>query len=180
MSSSDLRVVVDQMPADPVKPAPSKLPKWLQSKRNKALTGLGLLTLIAIPAIVAPVVVSQQKKQQQNALNADRSRQQEQMARDAELQNEDPDDFDAVDSPKRPTTRFNATKYTGVTRGNRTSRLKVPPRSWAAANRTRASLTRPERWTPFVKIRDGQVGLPAAQSFLHDLVMHQAVSHPAS
>ena len=65
MSSSDMHVVVDQMPTDPVKPKPSKLPSWLQSKRNKGLAALGLLTLIAVPAIVAPVVVSQQKQQQQ-------------------------------------------------------------------------------------------------------------------
>jgi hypothetical protein len=162
-SADDLQVVVDPMPADPVKPAPSKLPSWLQSKRNKALTGLGLLTLLAIPAIVAPVVVSQQRKQQQQLSLSDQS-QSEQMARDAASQNEDPDDFVAVDSPRRPrTTRFNATRFnsTGVTRGNRTSRLKVPARSWALANKTRDTLTKPERWTPFVKIRDGQVGSAA-------------------
>lgn len=164
-STDDMHVVVDPMPADPVKPAPSKLPSWLQSKRNKALTGLGLLTLLAIPAIVAPVVVSQQRKQQQHQLSPSDQSQAEQMARDAASQNEDPDDFDAVDGPRRPgTTRFNATRYNGigVTRGNRTSRLKVPARSWTLANKTRASLTKPERWTPFVKIRDGQVGSAAA------------------
>jgi type II secretory pathway pseudopilin PulG len=170
MSSSDLQVVVDQMPADPVKPSPSKLPKWLQSNRNKALTGLGLLTLIAIPAIVAPVVVSQQKQQQQNALRSTDPAS-EQYARDAADQNEDPDDFVAVDSPRRPTTTFNATRYGGnTTRRGKTSRLKVPPRSWANANKTRASLTRPERWTPFVKIRDGQVR-PAADWVPHARVV---------
>lgn len=172
MSSSDLQVVVDQMPADPVKPSPSKLPKWLQSNRNKALTGLGLLTLIAIPAIVAPVVVSQQKKQQQNALRStDPSS--EQYARDAMDQNEDPDDFVAVDSPRRPTTRFNATRYSGNTT-RRGTRLKVPPRSWANANKTRASLTRPERWTPFVKIRDGQVR--GAVDWMPHVCVHTSVT----
>lgn len=160
-ASDDMRVVVDQMPADPVKPPPSKLPSWLQSKRNKALAGLSLLTLIAIPAIVAPVVVSQQKQQQHNTVSPrDQQLADEQMARNAATQNEDPDAFIDVEAPRvRNTTRFNATRYnsTRATRRNTTSTLKVPARSWALANKTRASLTKPETWTPFVKIRDGQV-----------------------
>jgi hypothetical protein len=150
-----MRVVVDQMPADPVKPAPSKLPSWLQSKRNKALTGLGLLTLIAIPAIVAPVVVSQQKQQQQqqNALNSRDPK--AQMARNAAQQNEDPDPGFVEYSPRQRT--FNATGLGSLPRGNST-RLKVPQRSWTQANKTRAALTKPENWTPFIKIKDGQVG----------------------
>jgi hypothetical protein len=155
-SSDDMRVVVDQMPADPVKPAPSKLPSWLQSKRNKALTGLGLLTLIAIPAIVAPVVVSQQKQQQQNALNSRDPKAQEQMARNAAQQNEDPDPGFVEYSPRQ--RKFNATGLNStLPRGNST-RLKVPQRSWTQANKTRAALTKPENWTPFIKIKDGQVG----------------------
>jgi len=164
-----MQVVVDQMPADPVKPPPSKVPSWLQSNRNKALAGLGLLTLIAIPAIVAPVVVSQQHKQQQqqqaSTISPGDQSQQEQMARSAAEQDSDPDDFVMVEATNRTrplTTRFNATKFnatrfndTRVTRNN--TRIKVPNRSWAAANRTRASLTRPETWSPYVKIKDGQV-----------------------
>lgn len=160
-ASDDMRVVVDQMPADPVKPPPSKLPSWLQSKRNKALAGLSLLTLIAIPAIVAPVVVSQQKQQQHNTVSPrDQQMADEQMARNTATQNEDPDAFIDVEAPRvRNTTRFNATRYNSTrgTRRNTTSTLKVPARSWALANKTRASLTKPETWTPFVKIRDGQV-----------------------
>lgn len=167
-----MQVVVDQMPADPVKPPPSKVPSWLQSNRNKALAGLGLLTLIAVPAIVAPVVVSQQHKQQQQRASTvspgDQS--QEQMAlsaRDRAGEDSDPDDFVMVEANNRTrplTTRFNATKFnatrfndTRVTRTRNNTRLKVPIRSWTAANRTRASLTRPETWSPYVKIKDGQV-----------------------
>lgn len=165
MSSSDMHVVVDQMPTDPVKPKPSKLPSWLQSKRNKGLAALGLLTLIAVPAIVAPVVVSQQKQQQQRNTVSPRDQQvtDEQLARNAAEQDSDPDDFVAVETPRRPgTTKFNATRFNTTKRRNGTStRLKVPARSWALANKTRTSLTKPETWTPFVKIKDGQVGSQA-------------------
>lgn len=63
--AEDIEVVVDTASSTGShqgKSAPGTPPRWLSSPRNKLLAGLSLLTLIAVPAIVAPVVVTQQRK----------------------------------------------------------------------------------------------------------------------
>jgi hypothetical protein len=64
---SDMKVVVvaEQMPAKGkagvLKTVQSRLPPWLQNRRNQALAGAGLLALVLIPIIVAPAVVSSRR-----------------------------------------------------------------------------------------------------------------------
>jgi hypothetical protein len=136
-STDDLTCVVEQEP--PLKPPASAKPssklsqagEWLKkSRKNQALTGLGLLTLIAVPCIVGPSVAA-----------ANKAKQQKQAAALSDYGGEYEDD------PNSPRT-FNAA-------GGNSTGLRVPRRT----RESRASLTRPETWTPFVKIKDGQVGV---------------------
>lgn len=160
MSSSDLQVVVDppvsSSPADPpVKPAPKKtlqerLPSFLHSRRNQALTGLGLLTLIAVPCIVGPSVAAAKK-----ARNRD------------PLRNADPDWAIGDDGMPRTTT-WDASGYSG-----RNGTLKVPRRT-----RVSASL-KPETWTSYVKIKDGQVRRKAAEQRCGNVCACVAARWPA-
>jgi hypothetical protein len=150
MSSTDLRIEVTEqpegktpLPDSPVKPQqpgskPSKLPSWLQSKRNKVLAGLGLLTLIAVPCIVGPSVAAAQAKQRQRNATIDN------VKRDPTA-----GELRFTDDRSGRTTSFDASRFAGNdTLGNST--LKVP-------RRTRQASTKPERWSPFIKIKDGQV-----------------------
>lgn len=171
MSTADLQVVVDP-PADPVKPvqqAPGKAP-W--SKKAKALTGLGLLCLVAIPAIVAPVVVTQQKKAAQGPhatpIASDGSSPAAAQAGGPDGKQLDPDSFVELNStrtrPRRNTT-FDATALDANSTLAANGTLKVPRRTFNATRATRPRTKRranmtvtPEPFSPFVGIANGQVG----------------------
>lgn len=60
-SGADLAVNINE--DGPMKPVQNQKPaKFFDKPRNRWLTAAGLLTLVAIPCIVAPVVVTQQNK----------------------------------------------------------------------------------------------------------------------
>jgi hypothetical protein len=149
MSSSDLQVVVQEIPADPVKPAAAaktgKLAgaaaaskELLSTPKGKALAGLGLLCVL-LPAIVVPAAVaSQQNKQSRTQLANSSSRGiNSQTGSDV-----DPNSFVGVDGD--------------LTTSNTT--LKVPTRTLNKTKETVAKKTfEVEKWTPYVKIANGQV-----------------------
>ncbi len=139
--SDDIKIVLTDDAAAGKTPPP---PKWWHTKRGQALAGVGLLCLV-IPAIVAPVVVTSQKKAEQQRLTNTGSR-------SGSSINGDPDADDFTASIDRAYNTyygpaFNATSNTT---------LKVPTRT---LNRPGKIIVEEEKRSPFVTINDGQVSL---------------------
>lgn len=145
--SEDLRVVVQEPHLGAAKApptTPSRLPPWLQSRRNKALIATGLLCLL-IPAVVVPAVVTSQKKSAQSLANSSSSH--------------------AVNQDG--TTTLNATTFEDTAASN--GSIKVPTRTLNKTEPVVRNLTIvPEVPKRFVAIKDGQVRcrLDAAINFI--------------
>jgi hypothetical protein len=154
MSSTDLQVVVQEIPADPVKPAAAaktgKLAgaaaaskQLLSTPKGKALAGLGLLCVL-LPAIVVPAAVASQKNKQHRTQLANSS------SRDINSQTGSDLNPDSFVGPDGELTTSNTT-------------LKVPTRTLNKTTEAVAKKTfEKETWTPYVKIANGQVRLAAA------------------
>uniref|UniRef100_A0A383VL97 mannan endo-1,4-beta-mannosidase n=1 Tax=Tetradesmus obliquus TaxID=3088 RepID=A0A383VL97_TETOB len=148
MSSSDLQVVVQDIPADPVKPAAAaktgKLAgaaaaskQLLSTPKGKALAGLGLLCVL-LPAIVVPAAVASQKNKQGRTQLANSNSRGINSQTGSDV---DPNSFVGADGQ--------------LTTSNTT--LKVPTRT---LNKTKDAVAKKtfesETWTPYVKIANGQ------------------------
>lgn len=150
--SEDLQVVVQEVPSDPVKPAPQPAGKlagaaaagkqFLSTPKGKAAAGLGLLCLL-VPAIVAPAVIASNKQAGKHSGSLDNS-----SSRDINSQtgsDVNPSAFVGVD---------------GEASATNTTQLKIPTRT---LNQTKTEETKKnltvvrEKWTPYVKIQNGQV-----------------------
>jgi hypothetical protein len=154
MSSTDLQVVVQDVPADPVKPAAAaktgKLAgaaaagkQLLSTPKGKALAGLGVLCVL-LPAIIVPAAVASQKNKQSSTQLAN--------SQSRGINSQTGSDIDS-------------SSFVGADGGLVTSNttLKVPTRTLNKTKDAVAAKTfEKETWTPFVKIANGQVRPAAA------------------